>query len=146
MFNALAQQFKAEQPAQEAQQNNADMVARRKERRRERKGCGERERERNACALFLKSSSPFSLSWKTKSCISVQVWYNSSYNKSMFYASARFYLCYYANSSSSPFSLSWKAKSCISGRHNSSYKNLCSTPPRDSISAITLISVTTNLR
>ena len=63
----------------------------------------ERERERNACALFLKSSSPFSLSWKTKSCISGK--HNSSYNKSMFYASARFYLCYYANSSSSPFSL-----------------------------------------
>ena len=146
MFNALAQQFKAEQPAQEAQQNNADMVARRKERRREKRMRRERERERNACALFLKSSSPFSLSWKTKSCISVQVPYNSSYNKSMFYASARFYLCYYANSSSSPFSLSWKAKSSISGRHNSSYKNLCSTPPRDSISAITLISVTTNLR
>ena len=102
MFNALAQQFKAEQPAQEAQQNNADMVARRKERRREKRMRRERERERNACALFLKSSSPFSLSWKTKSC--------------------------------------------ISGRHNSSYKNLCSTPPRDSISAITLISVTTNLR
>ena len=144
MFNALAQQFKAEQPAQEAQQNNADMVARRKERRREKRMRRERERERNACALFLKSSSPFSLSWKTKSCISGK--HNSSYNKSMFYASARFYLCYYANSSSSPFSLSWKAKSSISGRHNSSYKNLCSTPPRDSISAITLISVTTNLR
>ena len=46
MFNALAQQFKAEQPAQEAQQNNADMVARRKERRREKRMRRERERER----------------------------------------------------------------------------------------------------
>ena len=99
MFNALAQQFKAEQPAQEAQQNNADMVARRKERRRERKGCGERERERNACALFLKSSSPFSLSWKTKSCISVQVPHHTTLP----------------------------------------IINLCSMPPRDSTSAITLI-------
>ena len=46
MFNALAQQFKAEQPAQEAQQNNADMVARRKERRRE------REREKRVRSFF----------------------------------------------------------------------------------------------
>ena len=149
MFNALAQQFKAEQPAQEAQQNNADMVARRKERRREKRMRREREREREK-----RVRSFFEVFFPFLSFLEDQIMYfctgttpyNSSYNKSMFYASARFYLCYYANSSSSPFSLSWKAKSSISGRHNSSYKNLCSTPPRDSISAITLISVTTILR
>ena len=52
MFNALAQQFKAEQPAQEAQQNNADMVARRKERRREKRMRREREREKRVRSFF----------------------------------------------------------------------------------------------
>ena len=52
MFNALAQQFKAEQPDQEAQQNNADMVARRKERRREKRMRREREREKRVRSFF----------------------------------------------------------------------------------------------
>jgi len=95
MFNALAQQFKAEQPAQEAQQNNADMVARRKERRRERKGCGEREREKRVRSFF-------------------EVFFP-------FLSFLEDQIMYFCTGTTLPII------------------NLCSTPPRDSTSAITLI-------
>ena len=95
MFNALAQQFKAEQPAQEAQQNNADMVARRKERRRERKGCGEREREKRVRSFF-------------------EVFFP-------FLSFLEDQIMYFCTGTTLPII------------------NLCSMPPRDSTSAITLI-------
>ena len=96
MFNALAQQFKAEQPAQEAQQNNADMVARRKERRREKRMRREREREKRVRSFF-EVFFPF------LSFLEDQI----------------MYFC--------------------TGGTTLPIINLCSMPPRDSTSAITLI-------